>query len=333
MRCVLACVGAILCILPARAGLFLPEESIDFVSKDGKTVALTFDQFRLKLGDVVGIAARLATPTRPREQYLARARELEDRRRRLTTDELNVLGAYYYRLNEFDKAFAVLIDATQKDRRNFVAYSHLTLNFFAQGDLVQARRYSDAAPRPKSLPGFSSAHSAWLLRADEFCHKLLISRGKEQRQKIPLADIPLDDLFGVQFVGENGEYEAGRIASSQREKLPDDAIAIVQQLLLWMPGDSRLLWLLAELYNATGETGNAATLMNECMDARRFATSQLKDHRRVIQDRLDQIRDAEEQKDFRKHPEIMWAVGISGGALIVMLVVWQLRLFVRRLGK
>jgi hypothetical protein len=55
----------------------------------------------------------------------------------------------------------------------------------------------------------------------------------------------------VRFVNEQGAFEVGRIAAKEMEKLPGNAVAIVEQLLIWMPGDDRLFWLLGEVLNAS----------------------------------------------------------------------------------
>src|SRR5439155_16809126 len=59
-------------------------------------------------------------------------------------------------------------------------------------------------------------------------------------------------LFPVKFVNDAGRYEPGALAAAERAKLPADAVAVVQQLVLWAPWDTGLYWLLAELYVADG---------------------------------------------------------------------------------
>jgi hypothetical protein len=67
----------------------------------------------------------------------------------------------------------------------------------------------------------------------------------------------------VRFVGPDGKYQAGALAPEEAKKLPADAVDIVQQLLLWMPHDHRLYWLLGELYNARGEYATAYKIFDE----------------------------------------------------------------------
>src|SRR5581483_10133907 len=55
----------------------------------------------------------------------------------------------------------------------------------------------------------------------------------------------------VRFLTEDGSFAVGRIAKAEKAKLPKDAVEIVEQLLIWMPSDQRLLWLLGEVMNAS----------------------------------------------------------------------------------
>src|SRR5207244_13551603 len=89
----------------------------------------------------------------------------------------------------------------------------------------------------------------------------------------------------VRFVGESGQYEAGKLAATERAKLPAEALAIVQQLVIWLPEDTRLYWLLGELYNASGDIAAAARIFDECVgNVRRFSAPDLRAHRLVVQE-------------------------------------------------
>src|SRR4029077_21067562 len=82
------------------------------------------------------------------------------------------------------------------------------------------------------------------------------------------------------------------LAAKEREKLPKGAVAIVQQLLIWIPGaapgmeDTRLYWLRGELYNAQGFTSNAAYIFDRCVWSHRFAATELREHQKVVKDAL-----------------------------------------------
>jgi hypothetical protein len=109
--------------------------------------------------------------------------------------------------------------------------------------------------------GWQEEHLAWFEKVERYQGKLLASRERDPPPKPgvykPLGD-DLDAIFDtggkpVRFINEKGAFEVGRIAKAEKDKLPPDAVRVVQQLLLWMPDDFRLWWLLAELYNADGQ--------------------------------------------------------------------------------
>lgn len=332
-RTLLALLTVLLVTNLALAGLFIPGDRGELLPKDGKVNALSFDRFRDKLSDAVGAGVDLPEPSSVRKDLLAKREELQQRFRRLKVDELLILGGVCYRLNDPDGALAAWREAAQQAPRDPRAMSNLSLLYLVRGDLLQARQYQSLIKelRPSDLPELTPDHAAWLARVEGYFRKLLRNRHMEARQNIPMPQLTPDDLFDVQFVGENGTYQVGSIAAAQREKLPEDAIAIVQQLLFWMPHDSRLRWLLAELYNATGEPAAALTLMNECADNRRFRPDLLREHQRSIDEELTRLREEEANKDFRKHPEVLWAAAIIGGVIITALVAWQVWIIIRRL--
>ncbi len=347
MRQILIAVLVLAFPLPARAGIYIPGQEPELVGKDGKPRELPFDQFRLRLADLKGIP--VAVPeSEARKKYLKRLAELESRRpERLSADELLQLGECQVRLGQLEKAFFAYHLATTKDPRNFLAQSGLAAVYQMSNDLLQARqRQIDALSlQPKLLPGMTKEQTAWLLRVEKVFGQLQRGRLREFRDKTPLAQLSVDDLFGVQFVGAGGSYEAGAIAPDQKAKLPPDALAVVQQLVLWYPFDARLYWLLGELYNANGQMREALLVFDECLFSRNFQADRLKEHKRLIDDSLAQLAATEkksqaaaaaqkqadeEQKDFSKHPEILWAVGGVGGVLVLLLVIWQVGIIWRR---
>jgi len=340
-RFLLAVTTVACCLATADAGFYVPGEPFDIVSRNGKIEPLAFDPFRLRFGDIKGIGIAKEQPSALRKQYLGKRDELKSLRRP-GFEELVRLGGYYYRLGDLENAFATWHKASQIRPPNYLAFSNLSLVLMMRGELLEARRFQADAPAMdlKSLPGITPELVKWFARVEVVMRNLLRMRNHELREKIPLMALPLDDLFGVQFVGDSGRYEPGQISAAQREKLPEDAITIVQQLLLWMPSDARLYWLLAELYNAAGEMQFAVAIMDECVNTR-FQTELLREHQQLIGERLAAIREEAEKneariraehenKDFRRHPEVVWAAGIAGLIVVVLLVVWQLRLIARR---
>jgi hypothetical protein len=126
-------------------------------------------------------------------------------------------------------------------------------------------------------------------KAEEYQLKLVRLRQRESR-----AAQDLVDLFGVRFVGETGTFEPGKLAASERKKLPSDAAALVQQLALWLPEDSRLLWQLAELANAHGDIRTAAAIMDGCVTEFGLHAPNLRRHRQLLRDAANEV---------AKHPQ------------------------------
>ena len=328
---------------PAMAGMYIPGEPADFVPIDGKVTALSFDRFRLKMTDLTGAALAL-DPRYPTsdlgKKYVALMKELQQQRRQLSAERLTSLGGYYYRLVKWDDALDVFLEASRKDRTNFEAYSDLVVLYLVQGQYTEARTYFGSAKQPPKLPGMSSEESAWCYKVDGYLLKLIRERSSEKRNAVPPNQLHPDNLFGVEFVGESGGYEAGKLAQVQKSKLPEDSIAIVQQLLFWMPGDARLYWQLAELYNASGEMENARTIMNECVDSRRYQPDLLREHRRQIDEEIEQRREQRAKKQRESEEEqahnegrkkkIMIGVAIGGGAIILLLLYWQVGILLRK---
>src|SRR5262249_27668567 len=120
----------------------------------------------------------------------------------------------------------------------------------------------------------------WYARCEQFQLALVKSRYAEFKKKPgpmtysaalerldPLVPAPGKDgkppADPVQFVGESGRFEPGKIAAAEKAKLPKDAILVVEQLLIWMPDDLRLYWQLGELFNAEGDTEAAKLIFKE----------------------------------------------------------------------
>ena len=323
---------------PVHAGLYVPGEEPELVARDGKEIEMPFDQFRLRLAELKAIP--VTPPDSPlRKAYLKRRADLESRRlERLSVQEMISLGECQVRLGDLNNSFFTYHLAATREPRNFLAQSGLAAVRQMRGELREAREAQiDALMlRPSELPGMTKAQTAWMLRVEKVFGELQRGQIKELLEKTPLQQLSVDNLFRVQFVGPSGGYEAGTIAPDEKAKLPADAVAVVQQLILWYPFDARIYWLLGELYNANGQMREALAIFKECMD-RGFRTEPLKEHPLIVEEKLKQVAAAEkqkqieeEEKQFSKHPEILWAVGGIGGVAILLLVLWQVRIFWRR---
>ncbi len=288
---------ALLFCSPATAGLYGSRESSQGPSVGDRGVqALSFQRFREVLNDLLQVG--LAKPGNPRrEQYESRVAELGARERqgRLSTAEKVDLSAGYIRLGRYEDAVRLLTPLALEERNNFVVFANLGTAHQLAGRLESAARYLEQAGDvwPSAWPGWSKEQLDWFGRAEKYHRKLVRLRYRESllaRRGQKPAGNP-DELFGkVIFVGESGRYQAGAMKARERAKLPADAIALVQQLLLWMPGsapgmeDTRLYWLLGELYNASGDTGTAGQILERCVWSHRYDAADLREHRRVIQE-------------------------------------------------
>jgi len=217
----------------------------------------------------------------------------------LTTEETVNLSEYLIRLRQYEEAVQLLTPLAAQERGNFMVLANLGTAHQLSGRLDRALGYLEQVSLawPKRWPGLSPAQLEWYRLAEKYQLRLVRSRLKESlRQSGKRASYPqgLDELFGseqrpVRFVAETGRYEAGKLAAVERAKLPSQALALVQQLLFWLPGatpgmeDTRLYWLLGELYNADGDVAAASQILEKCVWSHRFDAPDLREHRKIVQ--------------------------------------------------
>jgi hypothetical protein len=228
----------------ARAGLYY----------SGEPMAELPSQWRGFLTDQRTLRAVAARPTPGNPATPARARYLEEaekleavaKGKALTADEVADLGAVYVRLGEVEKAITVLREGQRRHPNHFAIVANLGTAFQLHGEPQQALLCLQQSAR--LAPGK-------LQRAEEYHLKLVRLRLREKA-----GTQELDDLFGVRF-----RAEPGKPAEDVLKALPSHAVAVAQQLALWLPADPRLLWLLAELANAHGDVRTAAAMMDGCV--------------------------------------------------------------------
>jgi tetratricopeptide (TPR) repeat protein len=239
-----------LLLLPAsvKAGLYYSGEPMAELPSQWRGFLL--DHKAMRSIAVKPFAGNPASPLR--ERYLQAAEKLEQiaKERKLSADEQADLGAVYVRLGEFTKAVNLLRAAQREHPNHFAIAANLGTAWQMLGDLQQASFTLKDALR--LAPGKYQ-------KAEEYHGKLVRLR----LQKIGLAE--LEELLGVRWVGEDGAYVPGQLAGAERKKLPDDAVALLQQLALWLPADGPLLWQLAELANLHGDLRIAAAMMEGCV--------------------------------------------------------------------
>lgn len=223
-------------------------------------------------------------PSPLRDDYLGATDRLEKlaKTRPLTADEVADLGALLVRLGKPDKAVAILLPATRKHPEHFRLAANLGTAFQLSDDLERAAVYLEEAVRlaPEKLHEFEKWHL-----------KLVRARLKEGRAASkPTA---VDDLFGVVYNGG-----PGKMADAERRKLPEDAVAIIEQLALWLPADGRLLWQLGELANAFGDVRTAAAILEGCVSEFAMAAPDLRKRRQMLRVAVEELN---KQPDLDTH--------------------------------
>jgi hypothetical protein len=259
------------CCTGARAGLYYSGERLAELPSQWRGFLL--DQRTLRNLAIKPSAKIAASPARLRYQEEAGRLEKRARKQKLTGDEVADLGALYVRLGEVARAVETLRGGQRAYPRHFQIVANLGTAWQLQGEFGQAAACLQQAVR--LAPGK-------LQKAEECQLKLVRLRQREGRNTVPL-----DDLFGVRYVGEGGKYEPGKLAAAERRKLPSHAVAVAQQLALWLPADGRLLWQLAELANAYGDVRTAAAMMDGCVTQFNLNDPDLRRHRQVLRAAAD----------------------------------------------
>jgi hypothetical protein len=268
MRRVPLVIAIVVLMAPAaRAGLYDSGEI--FAELPSQWRGFLIDQRALR---------NIAAPNNPlRRKYADRAAQLEADANagKRSADSLADLGALYIRLGDLPRAIEVLRSAQRRYPPHFRIVSNLGTAWQLHGDLDRAAETLAEAVR--LAPG------RWQ-KAEEAQLRLVRFRQRQAKD-----NQELDDLFGVQFVADTGDYQPGRLAAAQRQRLPSEAVAIVQQLALWLPTDARLLWLLAELAAVGGDLRTAAAIMDGCVNEFGLHSPQLLQHRRLMRAAADAL--------------------------------------------
>ncbi len=198
------------------------------------------------------------------KRYQAEVDKLSKLKKR-NADQTADLGALYIRLGEVSKAVSVLRKGQQQHPRHFRISSNLATAWQLSGNLASA--ISSLQQALRTVP------KQWK-QAEEMHLKLL-----RLRQREPESAQSLDDLFGIRFQNDQGEYQPGKLGEAQKKAYPSNAVALAQQLALWLPADGRLLWLLAELAAVHGSIRTSAAMMDGCVTELGMRDRSLRLHR------------------------------------------------------
>lgn len=275
-------------------------------------------QFRLLLGELqrLPIPPQNATADDKKGlwgKYREQLAELQAQERTLglTVEDRVNLGECLIRLQQPQLAVEVLKPAADRRADNFMVYANLAMAYQLVGQWDRAIDAEREALKlwPRRWPGLSSAQLARLRRAETAHLELMQLRRQEsfrQRPGMPQTELKLDALFpGVRFVGRSGGYEPGELAEEQRAKLPPDALETVQQLVLWLPHDFALQWLLAELLNAQGQVEEAAEILWKLVFNTRVDAPELMQHRKVLNAAR---KAASELGGWQKNGQLLWCL-------------------------
>jgi tetratricopeptide (TPR) repeat protein len=250
-----------------------------------------------------------------------------------------------------------------RDPKNFLAWSNRATAYHKLGKSAQAadalstalacwpESWEDVPEKRKELLkdlGWNPTRFTAYREAETYLLKLWQLR---QREGPSNPSAGLDALFDtkdsqVRFVGPDGKYQAGKLSAIERAKLPKNARAVVEQLVLWEPFDFRLYWLAAELLNAEGDARGALEIFNELIKSD-YAPPELKEHWRALREQIPpekspapNFTDAtggpgkgakvEETSPWPTNPWQLLGVGFAAGAVVALLGVWQVREIRRR---
>ncbi|MBX9583187.1 MAG: hypothetical protein K2X87_23015, partial [Gemmataceae bacterium] len=232
----------------ARAGLYYSGER--FAEPPSRWAGFLLDHRLLRDAAVERPAGLPPSPLRAEYQAAAAKLERAAKAKPPTADEAADLGALYVRLGQSEQAVNILRPASRSHPDHFRLAANLGTAWQLAGDLDAAAAALDEAVRlaPENLKRFEEYHLNLV--------RLRLKEGKGGRTP----DAP-DNLFGP--------------------KLPDDAAAVVQHLALALPGDGRVLWLVAEVADQLGDPRTAAAVLDGCATAYKMTGANLLARRRA----------------------------------------------------
>jgi tetratricopeptide (TPR) repeat protein len=360
----------LLCNAPAgRAGLYNTSEPEE--GKLGReNFALVFRDTLLRLR-TIGMRQVPNDNDLRKRYHLQAALAIRVNPANLTSEQKLNLSAVLVRCGKADEAINLLEPLARQEPKNFLVLSNLATAYQLTGPDSRAEDFLNQALNawPDQLGkveeplraflqsiGWHEKAFEWYRKVETYQAKLLKLRAREKTGKSGNFET-VDALFDdgkkppnpVRFVSDSGKFEPGKLARDEKAKLPPDAIEIVQQLLVWLPGDDRLYWLLGELYNAQGGPKNiraARMIFDELagFDGRGVRAVELAEHRKVLLDYNDPDTDEatsfelnkridDEKKRQDQGPRIDWqtlGVGFGTGLVVGIFGMWQIREIRRR---
>lgn len=152
----------------------------------------------------------------------------------------------------------------------------------------------------KAPPGWNMATWRFLLHAERLQLKLFRGRLLESTSATPGTDpnqAGPDAVFDGPIFEPGERYRAGPATRGIWENLPVDATELARQLVLWMPLDNRVYWMLGEINNAAGDTDEARRILEELANARQMR------HVRLLGRHLEVLKNTGQQSTAQETSE------------------------------
>lgn len=356
----LSCLGVVLCAAATQAGLYNPSEPIGaqlpqlrMTSPDNFPAAYEhFKDFALEPLRTIGMQKVLQdNPLRLRYRLVTESADAFKARGWSFQQQLSLSE---YLIRRGDEA-SRLLENLREGKHRFLALANLGTAAQLKGELQKASTYLEQAASAwpedwQTLDAelrtffaemrWGKQEFDWYRKAEGYHRKLVQLRSQE---KLPPDTENVDAIFGDAFVfDEKNPFTPGKLPSGKVGRLPADALPITQQLLVWLPNDQRLLWLLGEVYNARGEYKTAKSILDDLstfkVSFRPYRPQLLLEHREVLrkytppQPEVTTTKDKKDD-DKTKDASFDWrslTVGFGAGIVFAFFGYWQIREIVRR---
>ncbi|QVL33068.1 hypothetical protein KIH39_03890 [Telmatocola sphagniphila] len=338
----------------AHGGVFSTTDPFPFVSDSkGAILPLAFVDFKLLMGEWLAVPAPAGEKLRKQlEEQVANFKKGDVNR--LGPEEISTYAAALIRLNKIDEALNVLLNASRNRAQDgFLVQSELAHVHYLRGEYREALEAESTAlrdyPPPKKFGSLKPEQWAWILKVEkEFVLPMYRLRRDETKSRaIRVFDAP-DELFpyrnprdksDVQVINwkSSPDYPAQPIPETDKSKIPADALSALQWMMLNNPTDTRLYWLMGEVFNFRGEHDTAVKIFDESVDApRNYTSSLLMEHRQALHQSLQaqaEVKKADEEKAANDDRKMLRYISIGIGAIIVVLLILHVRNLIRRMSQ
>ena len=218
-----------------------------------------------------------------RKQYLGFIAQLRQKRLQgtHTADDTANLGYYLIRVRGTPpepnlylmEAIDLLVPASRQYPTHFQIHANLGTAFHlleSTEALKQAEDYLALAVELASPEWreYEQTHLR-LVKTRRRSQLQAVRRGSFGQASVPEPDniLTISPEVRLQFIGPSGKWEIGKLAPAELAKLPEGSInramEHVQQLIIWLPYDARLLWLFGELAHLQGQPRAAYRAIND----------------------------------------------------------------------